>query len=82
MALPLEGILAVPWLLLGCDLPGAGAGPTDALIVREGVLLGSEVGRMTAILVVNLEKLSAFEAFSPNDRRRPSADLPGGWEAG
>ena len=77
-----SGFLAAPWLLLGGDLPRAGDGATDALVVREGVLPRSGVGRVTALRVADPERLATLEAFFPDYRKRPSSDLSGGWKAG
>jgi hypothetical protein len=43
---------------------------------REGV------GKLSAIRVVDPEKLLILEAFFPGYSKRPSSDLAGGWKAG
>ena len=81
-AAALSTILAISMLLYGGEPPAAHARPTDALVVREGVLPRGGVGEVSAIRVADPEKLAALEAFFPGYRKRPSSELAGAWMAG
>lgn len=56
--------------------------PHRAIVVIEGVHRRAGVGQLTAISVVNREKIEALEKFFPNYRQHPTSDLAGGWELG
>lgn len=55
--------------------------PVSALIVAEGTIPRSGVGRLSAIRIIDQKKLAELAAFFPAYRDRPSSDRSGGWEA-
>lgn len=74
--------LAAAVRLHGGEKPAIDLKPTDALVVREGVLPRGAVGKVSAVRVADPEKLAALEAFFPGYRNRPSSEMAGAWLAG
>ena len=55
--------------------------PVSALIVEEGTIPRSGVGRLSAIQIIDQKTLAELAAFFPTYRDRPSGDRSGAWEA-
>lgn len=69
------------WLAFG-DWVEKDESPRRAIVVIEGVHSRERVGQLTAISVVNREKIEALEKLFPNYQQRPSSDEAGGWILG
>lgn len=59
----------------------AGA-PRRALVVFEGVHGRDGIGQMTAISVVDRDKIAKLEGFFPNYRKAPASSIAAGWKTG